>query len=581
MPTIAEIRQQYPQYNDLTDEQLATSLHQKFYSDMPVEQFNQKIGMGKAQPSGPGYVARTLSNVPESASGVAHQMSPAGMGEELASIYGMGQRIKKRLEEAPQHPISVTDVASRAAKHLYDAIVGLPQTFEKDPVGSIGQAALMVAGPEALAAKGVKAADEAAQAARIASIPERLANLSETPAPEALTATAEPAAQRAAALKARGAEQMNVAKASEQALPTETMAPIVEDLKAKAAEQGYNPRIHKRAKALFKEFDAMLPEDAAPPPIATIGGKPIPVSPKTAEQIQQKLSELPGAPAPKAPKTTTLKAIHQLRQQIRSVSASPDPNERLVGYHMKDALDDYMGQFMEGQKLTEGMKDYAKASTALEIKALADRAEIRFGQSSQQGRDQVYRTEFARLARNEKKMRMIRAVSPQAAEKITELAGGGKPLQKVLRGIGTAAPRSIMSFSLDHIAGHLLHSIIPGGPYTIMAVGAGAKYLGGKLASESIEDIMNTIMAEPQLRSLKKAVSPSVFDTLMSRPRTAQAIRNWAEATGPRKEIAKIALTSAIAKEVNRPDLQQRIKDELDNIDQQNTTTVPETMAAR
>jgi hypothetical protein len=44
MASIAEIRQQYPQYNDLSDEQLAQGMHRKFYSDMPFDQFAQKIG---------------------------------------------------------------------------------------------------------------------------------------------------------------------------------------------------------------------------------------------------------------------------------------------------------------------------------------------------------------------------------------------------------------------------------------------------------------------------------------------------------------------------------------------------------
>jgi hypothetical protein len=44
MPTIAEIRQQYPQYKDMTDDDLAGAIHSKFYSDMPREEFNQKIG---------------------------------------------------------------------------------------------------------------------------------------------------------------------------------------------------------------------------------------------------------------------------------------------------------------------------------------------------------------------------------------------------------------------------------------------------------------------------------------------------------------------------------------------------------
>jgi hypothetical protein len=42
---IAEIRQKYPQYNDLSDMELAQGLHKKFYSDMDFNDFTQKIGV--------------------------------------------------------------------------------------------------------------------------------------------------------------------------------------------------------------------------------------------------------------------------------------------------------------------------------------------------------------------------------------------------------------------------------------------------------------------------------------------------------------------------------------------------------
>ena len=47
MASLAEIRQQYPQYNDLDDTALADALHKKFYSDMPREQFNAKLGIAQ------------------------------------------------------------------------------------------------------------------------------------------------------------------------------------------------------------------------------------------------------------------------------------------------------------------------------------------------------------------------------------------------------------------------------------------------------------------------------------------------------------------------------------------------------
>lgn len=52
MATLAEIRQKYPQYNDLPDEELAQSLHQKYYADMPYGEFRQSIGMGNGASAG-------------------------------------------------------------------------------------------------------------------------------------------------------------------------------------------------------------------------------------------------------------------------------------------------------------------------------------------------------------------------------------------------------------------------------------------------------------------------------------------------------------------------------------------------
>lgn len=44
MATLAEIRQQYPQYSDMSDGELADAMHKKFYADMPRADFDKKIG---------------------------------------------------------------------------------------------------------------------------------------------------------------------------------------------------------------------------------------------------------------------------------------------------------------------------------------------------------------------------------------------------------------------------------------------------------------------------------------------------------------------------------------------------------
>jgi hypothetical protein len=45
MATLQEIRQQYPQYQDMSDAYLAGALHRKFYSDMPREKFDELVGL--------------------------------------------------------------------------------------------------------------------------------------------------------------------------------------------------------------------------------------------------------------------------------------------------------------------------------------------------------------------------------------------------------------------------------------------------------------------------------------------------------------------------------------------------------
>ena len=42
---IQEIRQEYPQYGDLTDQELVDAFHQKYYADVPKDEFYKKIGL--------------------------------------------------------------------------------------------------------------------------------------------------------------------------------------------------------------------------------------------------------------------------------------------------------------------------------------------------------------------------------------------------------------------------------------------------------------------------------------------------------------------------------------------------------
>ena len=45
---ISEIRQQYPQYKELSDKELADALHAKYYPDMELGDFYERIGLAKS-----------------------------------------------------------------------------------------------------------------------------------------------------------------------------------------------------------------------------------------------------------------------------------------------------------------------------------------------------------------------------------------------------------------------------------------------------------------------------------------------------------------------------------------------------
>jgi hypothetical protein len=92
MPTLSEVRQQYPQYGDMSDEDLAGALHKKSYSDMPREDFNSKIGLGADLAAQLG--ARNVGTAPEAETGAglaSAEVPVTGAGLLKAADQGLAQ----------------------------------------------------------------------------------------------------------------------------------------------------------------------------------------------------------------------------------------------------------------------------------------------------------------------------------------------------------------------------------------------------------------------------------------------------------------------------------------------------------
>lgn len=92
MPSIAEVRAKFPQYNDMTDEELVTALHGKFYADMPVDEFKAKVGYkdvptryGDAANAGKSFTETWMDNYGKQA--LAKRDGAAAAQSDLAKQY--------------------------------------------------------------------------------------------------------------------------------------------------------------------------------------------------------------------------------------------------------------------------------------------------------------------------------------------------------------------------------------------------------------------------------------------------------------------------------------------------------------
>jgi hypothetical protein len=73
---IQEIRQKYPQYDDMSDQQLADSYHGKYYSDIPKEDFYSRIGLNSQssdqEKAGEGFLSTLPRNIIAGLAGLGH-----------------------------------------------------------------------------------------------------------------------------------------------------------------------------------------------------------------------------------------------------------------------------------------------------------------------------------------------------------------------------------------------------------------------------------------------------------------------------------------------------------------------------
>jgi hypothetical protein len=195
MATMQDVRQKYPQYHDMSDDDLAGAIHQKFYSDIPYEEFTKEIGL--ASRSWSDVPGEAWSNIPSSAINVAksvydtvrHPMETVGRMND--AVEGAANKIQlpgfvkdagdyvndnlvpsfqQKPERTPEDLARMDSTANAVGQNFKDRYWGwdnIKKTLATDPVGSALDVATLATGVAGVAGRGPMAL----RATNVAKIP--------------------------------------------------------------------------------------------------------------------------------------------------------------------------------------------------------------------------------------------------------------------------------------------------------------------------------------------------------------------------------------------------------------------------
>lgn len=193
MKTLDDIRKAYPQYADMSDEKLATALHNKFYSDMPFNEFAQKVGLAQEKKPVDFSIGETVSNIPASAAQFGENIAqpfihPVNTAKSLVNLASgvvdkgadvltkalpedfvrAGNKLNNwladngvPLKRLPEEPSQLDFPNKKYAEQMgefiksrYGSVDNFKRTVMNDPVGVLADASAAISGGGALLGSG-------------------------------------------------------------------------------------------------------------------------------------------------------------------------------------------------------------------------------------------------------------------------------------------------------------------------------------------------------------------------------------------------------------------------------------------
>ena len=469
MPTIAEVRQKYPQYQDMSDSDLAGALHKKYYSDMPVEQFNAKIGLS-SEPAAPktdrlpesrGFMRRVddaVRGIADTATfGFADEIA-AGLGS-LTGVGSAGGNYDQNLSAERQRD------SQGGWERVGGQVVGAftnPAMSAKTVLGAAGQ------GAAAGAAYGFGSGEGSFENRRDSAI---MGGAVGAAAGGALKSVANRLGNRAAAKTIPSNDQIrkqaeaayNKAEAAGVVFKPEGVRQLAGTIVNDLAEFGFDPALQPGAAAVIRRFQ-----------------------------------ELDG-------KNVTLKGLDIVRRVANNAAKVVDnPSQQEISRRIIERIDDYienvtdadvlMGNAKQGASAMREARDaWGRFRRSQMVDTAAYKAELRAASTGSGGNMQnATKQNIRRLV---EKPRGMSKQEQAAAERVVMGSRG----ENAARLVGKLAPTGAISGGIGTSAGAAIGSAVGGVPgaaieaFALPAVGQVAKMTADRLTLKNVERLSQII----------------------------------------------------------------------------------------
>lgn len=513
MATLAEIRRQYPQYEDMSDQQLGDALYQKYYSDMPRAEFDQKVGLHPGQTYNAAQTAQhglmqgmTMGWADEI---VGTLMSPIEMGIDAVQgkPFDPGRSWNQAVERSRQgfrgaeaaNPLVYTagNIAGSIGTGVGAARGGLTlMNAAKPTAASMGTRAAIegaIYGGISGAGQGEGLEDKLTQAGVGAGVGGAFGGAIGAAGGMIANRAAQSAVPTVDDLKSQAGAIYDAARDSGKTFAQPSVKQVADDIAAKAISDGIDPTLHPGATAALRRLQEA------------------------------------------ADSGMTVQNAQTMRRILGAASRDPtNPDQARIAGAMLRKFDEFVGQSVP--ELAGANALYGQAKRGELIEEAIELAGSRAGQFSGSGFENALRTEFRALERKIIKGDLV-GFTQAEIDAITKVARGG-PIENILRYVGKAAPTGVVSFGAGAGVPFMVGNAI-GGP----ALGAGlaGSVMGAGIGARSAATAMtlnNARLAAAAARS--GGQMPSVASGAI--PGVTQALTAGAGSQAPGVPLAQLPI---------------------------------------